>query len=112
IDHAALALLESRGLTRPERVRLAGLVTVAMSGNSGEAAMPEDSDEEQQRINDLIALRSWYVEWAEMARAVLKRRDQLGRLGPARRKKASKEAESQAPPVTPSPPPQSSPTSP
>jgi len=97
-DHAALAILESRGLTKAERVRLAGRVAVAMTGNSGEAASPDEIAEEQKRVKDLIALRAWYVEWAEMARAVIKRRDQLVRLGLARRKR-SKDLDAPEPPV-------------
>ena len=38
----------------------------------------------------LGALRVWYVDWSEMARSVVKRKDYLIRLGLAKRKSAKK----------------------
>lgn len=103
-DHAALKTLESRGITREERKRLRELVRVA-SGEAGGAGANDaegaegaeasevalvDSEEHQQALR---ALYAWYKEWSETARAVIKRRDHLIRLGLAHRKKPAKKVE-------------------
>jgi hypothetical protein len=102
-DHAALATLAARGITPEERKRLRALVEAAQS------PAPEVDDApagaEDARTDDLIALRAWFDDWAETARAVITRRDYLIRLGLARRlKKATKkkdggQEEGGAPPV-------------
>ena len=41
-------------------------------------------------LKALGALRVWYVDWSEMARSVVKRREYLIQLGLAKRKSAKK----------------------
>ncbi len=103
-DRAALATLEQRGLGAAERTRLRGLVRAAQAASpvdpadaaSGEAA-------EKTYLADLGALRGWFVEWAELARVAVKRKDYLIRLGLAKRKaptKPSGDPEPDAEPVS------------
>lgn len=88
-DHAALATLSQRGITAVERARLRALVTTATA-----AAKPEeeasDAAGDPASTEALLKLHGWYGEWSEVARAVVKRRDHLIRLGLAKRKKAAK----------------------
>lgn len=83
-DHAALATLAARGITPEERLRLRSLVRIAQSF----AAARDSSPRDERVTSDLVALRAWYLDWSQTARAVIKRRDHLIRLGLARRKRA------------------------
>lgn len=47
-----------------------------------------------EREQGLLALRAWYLDWSDTARAVISRRDYLIRLGLAQRKKAAKKTAS------------------
>jgi len=88
-DHAALATLSKRGLSADERARLRALVntaTAAAKANEGAS----DAAEEAPTNEAVLKLHAWYGEWSEVARAVIKRRDHLIRLGLAKRKKAAK----------------------
>ncbi|WP_437783514.1 hypothetical protein [Sorangium sp. So ce1097] len=110
-DHAALQTLAKRGITREERSRLRQLVDTA----TGAGAAAEEGDEEeagdagsaralvdsQEHVEALRALHAWYREWAETARAVIKRRDFLVRLGLAHRKVKAKVKPSPAAPPAP-----------
>ena len=90
-DHAALATLATRGIDEKERARLAALVHVAESATEIDA--PDEAGKaarEEVYLKALGALRVWYVDWSEMARSVVKRRDYLIRLGLAKRKSAKK----------------------
>jgi hypothetical protein len=93
-DHAALATLEKRGVTAAERKRVRALIETAQRGMKPEDLIAEAPAQEPAKDGpkrqDLENLRAWYVEWAETARAVIKRRDYLIRLGLAKRKKRSK----------------------
>ncbi len=98
-DQAALDTLATRGINAKERARLADLVQTAQSATEVEA--PDETGKaarEEVYVEALRALRVWYVDWSEMARSVVKRRDYLIRLGLAKRKsaKASKAAEPKA----------------
>lgn len=101
-DHAALEMLAKRSITKEERTRLRGLVTVALTAKpTGDAAALE-AEAERVRNEALIALRAWYREWSEVARAAVTRRDQLIRLGLANRRSPQEEAEDPEPePATP-----------
>jgi hypothetical protein len=91
-DHAALATLAQRGITSDERARLRGLIETA----SHVMDPPDDGEESAAnaaRNEALRKLRAWYDEWSETARAVIKRRDQLIRLGLAKRIKRKAPAE-------------------
>jgi len=90
-DHAALATLSARGITAKERARLAELVQTAHSTTEIEA--PDEAGKaarEEAYVKALGALRVWYVDWSDMARSVIKRRDYLIRLGLAKRKSTKK----------------------
>jgi hypothetical protein len=90
-DRAALATLEARGLGAAERKRLRGLVQQAETVSPVNPADPAaDEAAEKKYLADLAALRAWSIEWAEIARLVVKRKDYLIRLGLARRKAPSK----------------------
>src|SRR4051812_48357830 len=56
------------------------LVEVVQKGGEVKGSEQERAAREQVS-RDLATLRGWYVDWAETARTVLKRRDQLIRLG-------------------------------
>jgi hypothetical protein len=89
-DHAALATLAKRGFTEPERERLRKLVEVAKGVETAKDAEGAAGDTTDARRKELMALRAWYIDWSETARAVIKRRDHLIRLGLAKRKKKEK----------------------
>jgi len=90
-DQAALATLATRGINEKERARLADLVQTAQSATEVEATDTEGkAAREEAYLKALTALRVWYVDWSEMARSVIKRRDYLIRLGLAKRKSAKK----------------------
>lgn len=90
-DHAALDTLAARGINAKERARLADLVHTAESATESEAPDEEGKGaREEAYVKALGALRVWYVDWSEMARSVVKRRDYLIRLGLAKRKSAKK----------------------
>jgi len=90
-DHAALDTLTKRGISAAERTRLRALVTTAMTAaRTEEEASPTADDTAPTEA--LLKLHAWYGEWSEVARAVIKRRDHLIRLGLAKRKKAAKGA--------------------
>jgi hypothetical protein len=91
-DREAVLLLESRGLTTEERVRLKALVDVATRPTA--APSPPQSALDEARMRKLDELRAWYDEWSATATAVVKKRDYLVRLGLLPRpRRRSKEAE-------------------
>ena len=99
-DHAALALLAKRGINKSERDRLRSLVLkVTQAQHAPAAAKPDDASKtkEGQYQADLGALRSWYDEWSEIARTVIRRRDWLILLGLARRKRSKASPEPETP---------------
>jgi hypothetical protein len=87
-DHAALATLEERGITKVERANLRELLKIAMSAAEVVAPPPPAALEARQK--DLVALWRWYDEWSDVARAVITRKSDLILLGLGRRKKAEK----------------------
>lgn len=88
-DAKAVALLARRGLTKAERQRLKKLVDLALGPTAPlDALAPPDND---ARLRKLGNLRGWFDEWAETARAVVKKRAYLIRLGLASRKFAKKD---------------------
>lgn len=81
----ALATLAKRGIDEKERKRLAGLVKAARAIDKmkvDEARVKAEAEYEEA----LLDLRDWYVEWAGIARLVVKRRDYLILLGLAERR--------------------------
>ena len=92
-DHAALATLEARGITKPFRAEVRGLVEIASSLSDSPPPPPAPSFPNAQQLEELNALRKWYVDWSQTARAVIVRRDWLIRLGLAKRKKSARRDE-------------------
>jgi hypothetical protein len=89
-DRAAIALLATRGFDAAERSRVKELVRVAQTAKPTSASAPpstSDATYEQK----LAALRAWYEDWSETARAVVQRRDQRRLLGLARWRRAADE---------------------
>ena len=89
-DNEALALLAERGIGSETRARLRSLLSIAQ----GAAEPPPLSSDERNaaelaHLETLVALRGWYEEWSEIARATITRRDYLIRLGLANRRSAS-----------------------
>lgn len=81
-DHAALETLAKRGFDSKERKRLRDLVNVVQSSPD----IVEDDGAAEERQAALVQLRAWFDDWSNTARSVISRRDQLIRLGLARRK--------------------------
>jgi hypothetical protein len=85
-DKKAVELLVNRGLTKKERARLESLVHVALGPT---APLPNTTEVETRRAarrTALAALKAWFDEWSAAARAVVKKRGYLIRLGLAARK--------------------------
>lgn len=81
--------LATRGITKEERARLAGLVAVALRPAPRlPAARPHLSAAERRR--HLTNLKRWYDDWATTARAVIRKRSHLIRLGLANRRSPTK----------------------
>lgn len=81
-DKAAIATLALRGVDATERARLRALVDKVSALDETpviDNTMPAD------HLEKLEALRAWFEEWTDVARAVVKRRDYLIRLGLAER---------------------------
>jgi hypothetical protein len=96
VDHAALAKLAERGIPPEERARVRDLLALAKSAPADDGFELVAADDAQavppeQRAAQ-VALRAWYVEWSEIAKAVIKRRDHLILLGLAKRKTKKKGA--------------------
>lgn len=93
-DKAAVELLAQRGIDADERRRLQELVDVALAPTDVSTEYPQ-IDPEVIRARK-IALKEWYDDWATTARAVIKKRSHLIKLGLAkRRKRAPKKEETE-----------------
>jgi len=84
-DAKAMEVLVTRGLTRDERKRLKNLVDIALGPTTTLPEVPE-ADPDEERLLKLNALKAWFDDWSATARAVLKKRGYLIRLGLANRK--------------------------
>lgn len=94
-DQAAIALLSKRGIDAAERTRLRALVAKAQSVDATAAsdlaaAQASQQANAQRHLAALAQLRGWYEEWSDIARATVKRRDYLIRLGLAARRSPKK----------------------
>jgi len=86
-DRAALDVLARRGVGDATRKHLRELVTKAKSVAPVVQVDPTIAEQEDAaRVQALRNLYAWYREWAEVARATIKRRDHLIRLGLASRR--------------------------
>ncbi|APR77025.1 Hypothetical protein A7982_02372 [Minicystis rosea] len=93
VDQAALKKLTARGITKEERTRMRDLLVIARGPSAETTPAPEaeDDDSIEEQIREAkIELWRWYAEWAEIARADIRRRDWLIVLGLAKRKQAKK----------------------
>jgi len=97
-DEAALAVLRQRGIDDAKRKRMRELVATAKSVVPLAQIDPQSvAQEDAARREALNNLYAWYREWAEVARASIKRRDYLIRLGLASRR-APSDGKDTAPP--------------
>ena len=85
-DRAALETLAKRGIGTEERLRLRELVAQAQQAadlppGSGAADLATREQETAQREQDLYNLYLWHKEWSITAARLIRRRDQLIRLG-------------------------------
>ncbi len=80
-DHAALATLEQRGVTKEERKQIKALIQIVESPAPVEDGAPPDA-----RMAALTELHAWVQDWSDCARSVITRRDQLLRLGIGKRR--------------------------
>ncbi len=92
LDREALALLDKVGISKDEIKRLAKLVEE--SHHVAGAAAPVDTSADTTRLETLRALYTWLMAWSDIARTVIVRRDQLIRLGLAKRRPAQSESAS------------------
>lgn len=89
-DRAALDVLGRRGIDDTKRKQLRQLVMTAKSVAPLARVDPAIAmQEDAARLEALGNLYAWYREWAEVARATIKRRDHLIRLGLASRRSPS-----------------------
>jgi hypothetical protein len=86
-DHAALATLSKRGLTKEKRIELRKMQNAA-EGHSANQSDPMQSND-ARNLQYLYEARAWYEEWSGLARKVVTRRDYLIRAGLAQRRSAS-----------------------
>lgn len=93
-DKAAAAELANRKLGDAALTRLEGLIATAEKApNVAPADTSAAAAADEKHVANLRALRTWYEEWSEMARAAVKRRDHLIQLGLAKRKTPKKKGE-------------------
>ncbi len=101
-DREAVAKLGERGLSKSERSRIRQLIEASQRANPVDLSPSAREEADKQYVANLVALRDWYQEWAEIARALITRRDHLIRLGLASQKRGDTEApETPAAPVAP-----------
>jgi hypothetical protein len=82
-DHEALAIIEQSGTSKERLKELEGMVAVVQSAAPRE---PAPRAAETQRLDTLRKIHAWITAWSEMARTAVTRRDQLIRLGLAKRR--------------------------
>jgi hypothetical protein len=87
-DRAAIATLAARGIDAALRARLRAVVQTAQA-----AKVPVPAETVAVREKALRELRAWHKDWAETARAVVRRRDQLILMGLAKRKSPKDDAD-------------------
>lgn len=81
-DKRAMAKLAERGLGKAERERLSMLVAQARALPAVAEQDPAREAERKASYEEALKrLRAWHLEWSEVARAVIERRDYLIRLG-------------------------------
>ncbi|HEY1959247.1 MAG TPA: hypothetical protein VGH28_26715, partial [Polyangiaceae bacterium] len=107
-DHAALATLEKRGVTKDERKQIHSLVQLVETTPA--PAVVDVAPSPDVRMAALVELHAWVQDWSDCARAVITRRDQLLRLGIGKRR--ARAVAAPAPQPEPAPQPQPAPAPP
>jgi hypothetical protein len=107
-DHEALDLLALSGTTKETRKTLRRQVDEVQSKTATPRTLEEieaDRAADERRTDTLRKIYGWLTMWSEMARTVVKRRDQQIRLGIGRRKSRKKAVVVPVvvPPVVPAP---------
>ena len=105
-DHEALAVIEQTGTTRQTLDELKAFVDTVQSvapAETASAAPDADADADAERLATLRKIYAWITAWGEVARTAVTRRDQLIRLGLAKRR-AAKAKRAPAPPAAPTAP--------
>jgi hypothetical protein len=96
---AAAELLLKRGLDATTRETLTSLVETALGPTASlDAAPAADAERNTKRRDALREARAWFEEWSTCARAVVKKRAHLIRLGLAKRKAPTKKTKTPATP--------------
>ena len=106
-DHAALATLERRGVTKEARKNAKHLVHVIETTAAPEVTdAPPPVDERMAALGEVYA---WVQDWTDSARSVITRRDHLIRLGIGKRRSRSATVVAPQPEPSPAPPPVAAP---
>lgn len=87
-DRKALALAEKRGLPKDLMASLRANLGIVADLNP-ETETVDDRVFRVRRLEALVELRKWYLEWSEIAGIAIKRRDHLISLGLASRRASS-----------------------
>jgi hypothetical protein len=98
-DHAAIATLTQRGIDDALLAKLKELVAVAQMAQPVENVVmtAEETAVREQALRELL---TWYKDWSETARAVIRRRDYRIMMGLAKRRQAD-DSDSPAPEAQP-----------
>ncbi len=109
-DHAALATLASRGIGPKERAHMQSLLVRVQGGVAGapadEKPAPKAKKPAKAPRDAKRELYVWYAEWSAVARAVIKQRSHLIRLGlasPRKSKPTAPKHRAQEPAPSPTP---------
>ncbi len=99
-DQEALVIMEDAGVTDETRQKLRALVATVQSVAAPKAK--QRAEAEAKRLDVLRKIHAWLAAWSDMARTVVTRRDQLIRLGIAKRRSPRKvKTDVVVPPATP-----------
>ncbi len=98
-DHEALSVLEDTGVTKEMLKKLQGFIDNAQTVAPLHPQHLADADAKRTEV--LRKIHAWITAWSEMARTVITRRDQMIKLGIAKRRshKAKGAVTPPAPPV-------------
>lgn len=101
-DAQALHILDEIGITKETLKEVGVMVNKAHSAQQSVATDPTETEvQQEERIEAMRQIHAWVTTWSEMARTVIKRRDQMIQLGIAKRRPKTKAAI--VPPVITSP---------
>lgn len=103
-DQEALAVLEQIGTTKESLKRLQVMVDTAQTVAEPSVVLLETEERQSARLQVLRQIHAWVTAWSEVARTVVTRRDQMIRLGIAKRRAPKAKAVMPPPPVVVPPP--------